>query len=215
MALRYNPAIEKLEMPAKIARLPVDRRGYPVPRFVTYINGQPDFRVVNSKWVAICRGDGRCWICGEHTGVYLAFVIGPMCSINRISSEPPSHLECAQFACKACPFMLNPQRGRNEENLPEGGDMAGLAILRNPGVSLIWVTRKYSVMRDGGGLLFKLGEPTALEWWTRGRKATHDEIMASIESGLPILREAAEKQGPAAVLALEQQVKLGLSLVPA
>ena len=27
----------------------------------------------------------RCWICGDKRGKYGAFVIGPMCAINRIS----------------------------------------------------------------------------------------------------------------------------------
>ena len=213
----YNPAIAKLDMPSRFARLPIDKRGYPVPKFVTWINGEPDFRVVNKKWIGICRHEERCWLCGEKLGRHLAFVIGPMCSIHRISSEPPSHLDCARFACKACPFMLNPQRRRNEAGLPEGNEQpGGIMIARNPGVALIYITREYRIMKDpGGGLLFSLGEPEKLEWYARGAPATREQIMASINSGLPLLRAMAENEGSKAIEELDRCISRGMALVPA
>jgi hypothetical protein len=213
----YNPAVSKLDMPARIAKLPVDRRGYPVPRFVSWINGEPDFRVVSGEWVRMCRKRKLCFLCGERLGRYMAFTIGPMCSVNRISSEPPAHLECAQFAVRACPFLLHPQRSRNDSGLPEGGEQpAGIMILRNPGVSLIYIARDYKMVSDGnGGRLFKLGEPNAVEWWKQGRKATRDEVMSSIAAGLPILRAMAEKEGSRAVEELDREHARALTLVPA
>jgi hypothetical protein len=38
-------------MPARFARLPADERGYPVPKFVEWIDGKPDFRCVDSRWL--------------------------------------------------------------------------------------------------------------------------------------------------------------------
>src|SRR5437899_2103484 len=83
---------------------------------------------------------------------------------------------------------------------------------RNPDVSLIWVCEGYKPFKTGNGILFEVGDAIALEWYARGRKATHDEIMASIEGGLPILRGMAEKEGPDAVAQLEQQVERALAL---
>jgi hypothetical protein len=42
------------------------------------------------------------------------------------------------------------------------------------------------------GVLFSLGDATELQWFAEGRQAMPREIMASIDSGLPLLREAAE-----------------------
>lgn len=216
MSNALNPSIARLDMPARFRKLPVDRRGYPVPKFVEWINGVPDFRCVDGRWMLACVKQSLCWLCGEKLGRHMAFVIGPMCAVNRVSSEPPSHLECAQFAVRACPFLVQPKRRRNEEGLPEEAvDAAGIPLDRNPGCALIWVTRSYKPFNANGGTLFRIGEPERTEWYAHGRKATHDEIMASIDSGLPLLRREAEKDGPEAVEELERLVKVGLALVPA
>lgn len=213
---RYNQAISKLDIPARFLKLPVDERGYPVPRFVAWIDGKPDFRVADADFAQRCRTHHLCWLCGEPLGRYMAFVIGPMCAINRISSEPPSHLDCARFAARACPFLTHPMRKRNEEGLPEEGEEpGGVMIRRNPGVTLVWVTQSYTTFKQPGGVLFKIGEPVNTEWFARGRQATREEILASIETGLPILRNIAEQEGPKAIEAFEYQVKQGLQLVPA
>jgi hypothetical protein len=212
----YNPAISRLTMPPRMRKLSVDDRGYPVPSFVEWINGKPDFRVVKGGYLTKCVRSDLCWLCGEKLGRWLAFVIGPMCAINRTTAEPPSHRDCAQFAVKACPFLTQPNRKRNPHDLPEEGRKpAGLMITRNPGVSLIWVTTRYQLFQATGGFLFRLGDPTSLEWYAHGRAATRDEIMHSIEGGLPTLRMVAKREGHGAIADLDKQIKRGLALVPA
>lgn len=223
--MTYNHAIARLEMPERFRHLPIDERGYPVPKFVEWIDGKPDFRVVDGRWMGRAVRERRCWLCGEQLGRYLAFVIGPMCAINRVNSEPPSHLECARFAVKACPFMVNPQRKRDTHTpLPEGHEQAaGIPLDRNPGVMLIWVTKSYRPFRairdvrpgTPGGVLFSLGDPTSLEWYARGRAATRSEILASINSGLPLLRGIAEQEGTEALNAFNKLKERGMALVPA
>jgi hypothetical protein len=212
-----NPAIAKIPMPDRFRKLPLDHRGYPVPKFVTWIDGKADFRVVDARWFQRARHHRLCWLCGERLGGHLAFVIGPMCAINRTTTEPPSHLDCARFAVQACPFITHPNRKRDETNLPEGcSDPGGEMIMRNPGVALIWVARSYQPFQapDDGGMLFRIGPAVSTEWWARGRHATRAEIMHSIETGLPILRKIATEDGPAAVAQLESMIKAGLELVP-
>ena len=52
-----------------------------------------------------------CFLCGEPLGRFAAFVIGPMgSSINRVSSEPPAHRDCAEYAVRACPVPGPAQR---------------------------------------------------------------------------------------------------------
>lgn len=197
------------ELPSRIAKLPKDHRGFPVPWFVTWIDGQPDFRIITpEKIVAAVKGH-RCWICGEQLGRFMAFVIGPMCAINRTSGEPPSHRDCAEFAAKACPFLtrprMNPRMKRNEKNLPCGHpDGPGIALKRNPGVALVWVTKRYSLFPVAGGFLFSVGEPVETISFAEGRPARREEVVASIDSGLPVLREEAQEDGPEAVALLDQ-----------
>lgn len=54
---------------------------------------------------------------------------------------------------------------------------------------MLW-TSPYEVWRPPtGGQLIAMGEPEAVEWWRMGRWATREEVLASVESGLPLLRD--------------------------
>lgn len=213
---KYNVAIQRLKMPSRFAKLRVNEQGFPVPKFVQDVEGKPDFRVVNTTFLTLAIRHKLCFLCGEALGRFQCFTIGPMCAINRVSSEPPAHKECAEFAVQACPFMTQPNRTRNKHGLPENAqDPAGYMIERNPGVTLLWVTESYRVFRAlDGGTLIKIGDPTETQWWARGRAATREEIMESIAGGLPTLKAMARKEGPEAMKALDKQVSLGLALVP-
>lgn len=204
------------DAPARILALPIDHRGFPVPWFVAWIDTAPDFRVVGPGKVAEAHNKGLCWICGERLGAFKAFVVGPMCAINRTSSEPPSHVECAQFAARACPFLTQPAMRRNEKNLPgEAQEPAGVMIRRNPGVALVWVTKAYKPWRAGDGVLFDIGVPERCEWYAHGRPATRDEVAESITSGLPLLRAEAAKGGERHVNELRRRTLATEALLPA
>lgn len=206
-------------LPIRMQGLPLDHRGYPVPWFVAREEGKPpDFRIMDRAKLLKAVRMRLCWVCGGPLGVHMTFVIGPMCAINRTSAEPPSHIDCALFSARACPFLSLPKAVRREANLPaHSPDMPGEPIMRNPGVALTWTTRKYTPFDDGsGGLLLELGESEELHWFACGRKATREEILASIESGLPILRQrAAESDGADGQAALERAIERAMMLVPA
>lgn len=203
--------------PDRIARLPLDHRGYPVPWFVATIDGKPDFRVVRPGGQAIAHNRGLCWLCGQPRGTYMTFTIGPMCAVNRISSEPPSHRECAEYAVHACPFMLNPHRIRNDVDMPsDTKGPPGEMIARNPGVTLLWTTKSYKVVRDPkGGALFEIGPPTETGWYARGRAARRDEILESIRTGLPLLRKSIRNGDWKATAELDRMLAAAMKLVPA
>jgi hypothetical protein len=205
-----------IHVPDRIAKLPVNDAGYPVPWFVATIDGKPDFRVIAPGRIAAALAQQRCWICGDKmNGPTAAFVIGPMCAVNRVSAEPPSHRECAVYAAKACPFLANPKKRRREGNKPESIDPAGEMIARNPGVALVWISRHWKPFRVHNGVLFDVGAPLHALWFAEGREATRDEVMASIDSGFPILMNMAEKDGPEAVAELNAQRDRAMGLVPA
>ena len=52
---------------------------------------------------------------------------------------------------------------------------------------MLWHTRNYEVFRVENGVLIQMGEPESVEWYAEGRRATREEVMESIESGLPNL----------------------------
>lgn len=202
-------------MPARIAKLPRDHRGYPVPYFVAWIDGKPDHRIADQRKMERARERGLCNLCGEALGTYKAFVIGPMCSINRISAEPPSHRDCAEFAVRACPFLSIPAKSRRDHNLPEAHDEApGNMIHRNPGVALIWITKTFTYFREDKGTLYRLGDPETTLWFCEGRPATHGEAMQSMTTGLPILMDAAKAEGPEAEWELSKCLQEALLLLP-
>ncbi len=202
--------------PSRIRRLKIDDRGYPIPWFVGYIDGKPDFRVIEPGRIQAAVSQRRCWVCGEPIKVpNLAFVIGPMCAVNRVSSEPPSHAECAFWSARACPFLTRPNAKRREANMPEETSQAGIGIDRNPGVALVWITRKYRPFAVDNGVLFNIGEPHRVFWYAEGREATRAEVMHSIDTGLPLLKQMAAEDGPDAMRELDQYIARAMPLVPA
>lgn len=192
--------------------------GYPVPWFVNIdARGVPDFRVVNTARMMRADRYRLCMLCGEPLGAYNAFVIGPMCAVNRVSSEPPSHRECCEYAVTTCPFLSDPERQRREGFKEPMVSAAGLGIRRNPGVSAVWSTKRserFQAWEGKAGYLWRLGEPTSISWWCRGRQATRDEVMESINSGMPLLEELADKEGRNAQLALRGAYRTALGLIP-
>ena len=194
-------------IPKRMLQLPRDDRNFPVPAFVCWIDGKPEFRVADAAFKREAVRRRLCWVCGERLGVYLTFLIGPMCAINQINSEPPSHLECARFAARACPFLTRPKAQYRDAKMPDGTiPPAGEALTRNPGCCCLWTTRSYKPFkaeRGRPGVLFELGEPTGLEWYAEGREATKEEVMASVDSGLPILR--AQSPEPEAIAELDRR----------
>lgn len=210
-----NASIKDIPLPPRMARRPISERGFPVPWFVSFINGKWDFVNLDPRKIVEAYKKRICWLCGEPMGQYKSFVIGPMCSINRVSSEPPEHRDCAEYAVKACPFLARPNAKRNTAaHVGKSEDIAGIAIEHNPMANLIWTTKDFKPMRVDHGYLFQLGEPTAVSWWQEGRTATRAEIDAAIAKGLPLLRKAAEADGPEGIAEMEAVVKRAQRLLP-
>jgi hypothetical protein len=203
-------------LPPHMASLPLDHRGFPVPFFVAWQHGKPLFPVMDPAKMQQAHRRDLCWVCGKKNFAFKCFVIGPMCCINEINSEPPSHYQCARFSALNCPFLSKPKMRRVTSTNEAGeivyqdevmGQPAGMMVERNPGVTCVWVTRSSSVFdAGGGGVLWKLGPPVRTEFYANGRLATRDEVEESVRTGLPILEEAARKDGPGAPEAMQETV---------
>jgi hypothetical protein len=206
-------------LPPRIAKLPQDHRGFPIPWFVATLpkTGERDFRVADQKKRNRAIRNKLCWVCGERLGKFQCFVVGPMCTITRSTSEPPCHLDCAVFSVSHCPFLTKPRMRRNDQGLDEHGivDPPGEMIERNPGTSCIWITKNYRVFKvepsqsGQSDYLIEMGDPTSMLWFYQGKNATREQVDTSIYSGIPILQDMAEKEGPKAVIELTKlQIKL-------
>jgi hypothetical protein len=200
-------------MPNRIKRLSVDERGYPIPWFVAWQDGKPLFPVADGKKMRMAIQQKLCWVCGEKLNENLVFVLGPMCTITRTSSEPPSHLDCATFSAMACPFLSKPRMKRMEE-APGTVNPAGIFIKRNPGCCALWSTRSYTTFESGTGELIEVGEPTKVQWFAEGRQATREEIMESIRTGIGSLEDIARQEGKSAVMQLAEARQKVMKYLP-
>ena len=214
-------------MPLRMQRLARDARGFPVPWFVQWFNagepceygyGTPDFRVADIRKLGKAVSQKRCWVCGEVMGQHRVFVIGPMCVINKVTSEPANHRDCAEWSARACPFLSRPRMRRNEKDLPEQGtDPAGFHIDRNPGVSCLYETtyaKPFRPQHGGKGILFRLGKPERVDWYAEGRLATRAEVEQSIATGFPALEKMARLDGPESIVELYAQRDIAMQYLP-
>lgn len=203
-------------IPKRMAGLPLDKHGRLVPWFVAWIDGRPDHRVADQQKFALAIRARLCWLCGEPLGRAKAFVLGPMCAVNRTTAEPPAHRDCATYSVAVCPWLTTPRMNRRTTGLPEDYvDPGGRMILRNPGAVAVWITPAYTVKRLPNGLLIGVGDPDEVLWYAEGRPASRQEVLDSIDSGMPILREDAEKQGAFAVQQLlDRDYPAALTLLP-
>lgn len=190
---QLNEATRNIAVPERLLNRPIDHRGYLVPWFVAQTGPDTwDFRAIRTNGVPKAVNSKICWLCGEKLGRFVTFCVGPMCVVNGISAEPPSHKSCAKYAVQACPFLTKPKMQRNEKNMIEGStEPGGIMIKRNPGVAVLWTCTNYKWSARG---LFTMGEPSHLEAWREGRRAALDEIQESVDTGLPFLRKACDEE---------------------
>ncbi len=207
-------------------RLPVDARGYPVPYFVAWLDasgvptmpgeGTPDFRLVTPGILVKCHLEGLCWVCGQLLGAHKSFVIGPINALNRTCSEPPSHLDCADFSARACPFLIHPTERRREQRMPEvWHHPPGNVIECNPRLAVVWTVKRYRLVQVNDRAMFDMGGPEHVRWYTEGRLATRAEVLASIDSGLPVLYERAQPRGQAGADEIRRRYDACMPFVPA
>lgn len=192
----------QLQIPDRLRGRPI-WNGYPTPYFVCWFRdgklvpetvegAVPSFPTTDHSRLVVCRKHNRCWICGQTLGAFKAFVFGPASALARASYEPPSHRDCARYAVQVCPYLINP----NFKHATERGHQLrpGERVLpevqpHNPGLAVLWITRRYGVeARDPsrGIFVFVPGEPEHVELWAHGRKATYKEVAGAMQAAIEV-----------------------------
>jgi hypothetical protein len=203
------------ELPKRVARLPKDPRGFPIPWFVSWRDGQPHFPAIDAAKLGLAWNEDLCWVCGEKLGANRGWVVGPMSAIEGATPEPSSHYDCALFSVCHCPHLSTSTASFTEKYQGAPGYAAQTNISKvRTGATAIWVTkgRGATPFRAGQGTLFGLSEPVRLEWYAEGRPAATGEVRHAIAVALPTLQKAAEMEGRRAEL--ERRLEWLERLVP-
>jgi hypothetical protein len=103
-----------IEIPDRLKNLKLDDRGFPIPFFVAWVDGKPDFRLLDPDKQRMCAEQHKCAICGTRMRDVYYFLGGPLTCKNQYSTDPAMHRECAEFSLRACPHMFFQKAERNE-----------------------------------------------------------------------------------------------------
>jgi hypothetical protein len=163
--------LSAISMPPRVAALPRDTRGYPVPHSILFdTHGVPDFRVIDvPKWLRAAR-NRCCGLCGEPLGVRVAFVGGPLAMEHRLFTDLPSHLDCAIYAMQTCPFLAAPKFAYSR-HLPTGTKVNEHITTERPERFGIGIARGYALRRIEGDHLVLHAQPfERIEWWVHGKR---------------------------------------------
>lgn len=160
-----------IEFPPRIAALPREERGIPIPYFVKYFNGKPDLRVADPKKQMLCATKRVCWVCGQPLSYVSAFIGGPISCLQSLAfSDGPMHRECAEFSLKYCPYLAIPASKYRDANLPAGTELPTGAVEEKPDKFGMVLTANYRSAIYGNGLIFVAHNVQELTWWKEGKQ---------------------------------------------
>jgi hypothetical protein len=152
--------MKSIEIPPFLSHLKVDERGYPIPFFVAYVKGKPDFRMIDPKKFNYCFEQDLCFVCGKkHVKKNYFIVTGPQGLANGVHSDCPSHRGCLEYSLKICPhlFFESSQRNERGEHYNHAVKTTGVAgVKEKPDILyLIKADKWVTIPGPNGGVLIK------------------------------------------------------------
>jgi hypothetical protein len=183
-------------MPERIAQLPRDARGYPIPYVVQRDQtGQPLFIVNNRDLANHCVRRKLCSICGEKMVKELWFVGGPQSAFHPHGAyyDSAMHHDCLQYALRVCPYMaMSKQAADLDRVMPKIQDRLKENVLmwdptindRRPDLFVAVMAYGQSLTGSpmGGFYLHPLRPYHAVEYWREGEQLTADEGLAIVRA---------------------------------
>lgn len=167
--------LSTVEMPARVAALPRDHRGYPIAASVEIKDGVPaDFTITDPYvWMRFVQ-ERRCGVCGQFLGAYKIFVGGALSIANRLFYDLGMHRDCAEYALRVCPYLAAP-RFAHRRSVPEGTTVLKGASDKRPDVFGLGVTKSYLPVQAGEDVVvraFPWVEP--IVWWQHGQPGAEE-----------------------------------------
>jgi hypothetical protein len=170
-------------MPPRIARLPRDRRGYPIPwNVLKGVDDFPIFTVNDSERHLHALRAELCPICGERLGRWRWFVGGIRSAFDPHGAyfDLPGHHECEAFALQVCPYLALPQYlGRIDVADPTKLPKDSLTLIdptmipERPAVFVSVASDKLEILDvQPGAVLIAPGRPyLGHEYWRHGQRS--------------------------------------------
>lgn len=186
-----------LDIPKNMRGLKKLKSGTSIPFFVPVIDGKHDFRVMDPEAFRKACMLNLCWICGKKMGRFCTFVGGPLVAAQEISSEPPSHPECATFAAKVCPYMNGAEIRRN--HLPEHTKPSAHGVDENSGITALCTSLGYKFIENSGSYLFKF-EKSEIVWLKHGKPATSDQVRDASKVAMERFRVSPAANNPQGIV---------------
>lgn len=185
-----------VQEPERIARLPRDKRGYPIPWNVLKADdGTPFFIINDDRKAGRALREGLCPICGERLGAWRWLVGGPRSAFDPHGCyfDLPCHRECAEFALQTCPYLAAPRYWRHSDSIahaeklpPEARILLDETVIPERPEVMVAVAASKIELIDRGPLqpYLKPAKPFR-DWtyWRHGKQIAEDEA-------LPYLRDA-------------------------
>lgn len=161
---KFDPNIR---VPARVARLPRDSRGFPVPFIVKdRVNGAPvDFRDTDPVKRIHAIVDRLCGVCGGQLEGDLYLIAAPECVESRLFSFPGMHEECARFAMLACPYLSSADYKPEKPPISLSIGVPAVDGEHRPERLGFYVCREYTEDRSGPVVRIIAGAPVRVEWW--------------------------------------------------
>lgn len=187
----------KIQEPERIARLPHDKRGYPIPWNVLKADDGTPFFIVNDDRKAWRALRGRlCPICGEPLGGWIWLVGGPLSAFdpNGYYFDLPGHRECMEFALQTCPYLAIPKYLRHSDAIahveklpPEARVLLDETVIPERPEVMVAVAPSKIALKDRSGLqpYLKPVKPYRdYTFWRHGKKLDEAEALPYLRLAL-------------------------------
>ena len=161
-------------VPRHVQHLHCDLLGRPIPFYMRWIDDHtPDLDFIDAGKLTHCVTCGLCWICGETIpkSQQVGFTVTSTNALQRIATEPPQHVDCAEWAARVWPMAVT-------RSLPPF-----LKLQRYSGLLCVWITHHYHrpIKLPDGLYRFDLGAPRRVIWVANGRELSRDEGQESMK----------------------------------
>lgn len=179
---------KQVAIPERMAILPKDRRGYPVPVILAYDStGTPKFQINDDRKVEWCLAQHTCAICGQAMHPFDRWMVGgPLSAFHEYGAyiDTPTHKLCLEYALQVCPYLVH-NNYRNRIDL-DGVAPAeyGMSYFLDPTQDeervpffVAVLPESYQIIRREGNVrVLKPKKPyREFQFWSDGRRLTDYE----------------------------------------